>query len=111
MSAKVPTKVGSKWVVDRDPDEESYYAADIADELADRHTTLASGDNAVELILQGVTQLEDHSVQVVDDRTYIVVLLGGVDGDLPKDWLWCARIRCANRERFDKTTWFNRLDT
>jgi len=115
MSAKVPVKVNGKWMSDRDPDEESYYAADVTDEFSDRHTTLAAGGDAIELILQGVTQLEAHSVQVANvdgvDRTYIVVLLGGVEGDLPKEWFWCARVKCANGERFDKTTWFNRVDT
>lgn len=115
MAAKVPTKENGKWVIDRDPDEKSYYAADITDELSDRFTTLDSGADAVELILQGVTQLGAHSIQVANvsgvDRTYIVVLLGGVEGALPKDWLWCARVKCANGERFDKTTWFNRVDT
>jgi hypothetical protein len=115
MSAKKPQLVNGKWMTDRDPDEKSYYAADITDELSDRYTTLAAGGDAIELILQGVTQLEALSVQVANvdgvDRTYIVVLLGGVEGDLPKDWLWCARVKCANGERFDKTTWFNRVDT
>jgi len=115
MSAKVPVKVGAKWTVDRDPDEESYYAADITDELADRNTVPMAGDGAVELIVNGVEVLEGPSVQVetVDDiqRTYVVVLLGGIDSDPPEVWNWCARVRCQNGERFDKTTWFNRVDT
>jgi hypothetical protein len=115
MSGKEPTKVGNKWMVDRDPDEESYYAADITEELLDRNTTLSTNAQPVELILQGVEMLEPFEVQTQTiggiERTYIVVLLGGVDGALPADWLWTARCRCANGERFDKTTWFNRVDT
>ncbi|WP_036170359.1 hypothetical protein [Massilia sp. 9096] len=115
MSTTEPTKVGDKWMVHRDPDEISWYAADITDELLDRNTTLATTGQPVTLILQGVTMLRDFSIQTATIggvvHTYIVVLLGGVDTALPADWLWTARCSCANGERFDKTTWFQRVDT
>jgi hypothetical protein len=111
VSAKMPTKVGDKWVTDRDPDEKSHYAADITQELADRATTAKS----VELVLVGVTQIEVPSLQVVagdaGSRTYVVAFLGGTDADPPDGWKWVARVTCANGERFDKTTWFNKVDT
>jgi 6-phosphogluconolactonase (cycloisomerase 2 family) len=110
MSAKVPVKVGEKWQTDRDPDEKSHYAADITDELADRATTAAS----VELILVGVVQLELPQIQVATlagtQRTFVVAFLGGTDTDPPEGWKWVARVTCANGERFDKTTWFNKVD-
>ena len=115
MSAKVPTKVGDKWICDRDPEEESYYAADITDELADRFTSVKDGDEAIEILLHGVEQVGAHDLQVAEvngaQRTFVVVFLVGIDADPPDDWHWLARVRCANGERFDKTTWFKRMDT
>jgi hypothetical protein len=115
MTMKEPIKIGDKWTVDRDPDEKSHYAADITQELIDRATTIASGANAVEIILVGVVQLEALQVQTVTmenvQRTYVVVFLGGTDAVVPADWRWTARVNCANGERFDKTTWFNKVDT
>ncbi|MGG7604637.1 hypothetical protein [Massilia sp. BKSP1R2A-1] len=113
MSAKIPYKVGDLWKTDRDPDEESYYAADITDELAARNTTPVREQLAI--LLGGVTQLSEPTIQTATvagvQRTFIVVFLGGIEGDLPAQWFWTARVRCANGERFDKTTHFNRLDT
>lgn len=112
MSAMVPYKVGDKWVSNRDPDEESYYAADITQELIDRNTTARA--DGIELVLGGVTQLEEPSLEVATidgvQRTFVVAFLGGQEGDPPDDWFWTARVRCANGERFDKTTHFNRVD-
>jgi hypothetical protein len=110
-SARVPTKVGDKWTVDRDPDEISYYAADITQELLDRNTTADS--SKIVPVLFGVALLDGPQVQVamIDgvQRTFVVVKLGGVD-DPPDDWRWVARVPCVNGERFDKTTWFNKVD-
>lgn len=112
MSAKLPIKVGDKWTVDRDPDEISYYAADITQELADRNTTADS--SKLDTVLSGVALLEGPSLQVATvggvQRTFVVVKLGGVDTALPDDWRWVARVPCMNGERFDKTTWFNKVD-
>lgn len=110
MSSKVPIKVGEKWMVDRDPDEKSHYVADITQELADRATTAT----LVELVLVGVVQLAQPQIQVVPvdgvQRTYAVAFLGGTDSDPPEGWKWVARVTCDNGERFDKTTWFNKVD-
>ena len=110
MSEIGPIKDGDKWVVNRDKDEISRYLADITQELIDRATTAAS----VELILVGVVQLEAPDIQVVTvegvERTYIVAFLGGTDAEPPAGWKWVARVTCANGERFDKTTWFNKVD-
>ena len=112
MSGKEPVKIGEKWTVDRDPDEKSYYAADITQELNDRATTAVS----VVLNLVGVVQLKQPKIEVVTvgdvQRTYVVAFLGGPDATPPpEDWRWEARVTCANEEEFDKTTWFNRMDT
>jgi len=110
MSAIAPIKVGEKWTVNRDPDEKSHYAADITPELADRATTAVS----VELVLIGVVQLAPPEIQTAMlgevQRTYVVAFLGGTDTDPPDGWKWVARVTCANGERFDKTTWFNKVD-
>lgn len=112
MNAKLPTKVGGKWMADRDPDEESYYAADITDELAARNTTAVQSQLAT--VLGGVSELAAPVIQTAVlegvQRTFVIAFLGGVDGELPADWFWTARVRCANGERFDKTTHFNRVD-
>ena len=112
MSGKEPTKIGDKWTVDRDPDEKSYYAADITQELVDRATTAVS----VVLNLVGVVQLKQPEIQVATSdgvqRTYVLAFLGGTGNTpVPEDWRWEARVTCANEEEFDKTTWFNRKDT
>jgi hypothetical protein len=110
MNAKQPTVIDGKMTADRDPDEESHYAADITQELIDRATTAVS----VVLVLVGVKQLEEPQIQVVtkDDaqRTYVVAFLGPDTANPPDGWKWVARVRCANGERFDKTTWFNKVD-
>ncbi|WP_273163702.1 hypothetical protein [Massilia timonae] len=112
MDVKVPIKDGSKWKVDRDRDEISYYAADITDELRDRNTTAVQSE--VVALPYGVEVLEEAQIQIATiegiERTFVVVKLGGVDGELPDDWRWVARVPCANGERFDKTTWFNEVD-
>jgi len=111
MSAKEPTIVDGKMMVDRDPDEKSHYAADITQELIDRATTAVS----VVLVLVGVVQLELPQIQVATlagvQRTYVVAFLGGTDAEPPAGWKWVARVTCANGEQFDKTTWFNKVDT
>jgi hypothetical protein len=110
MSGKEPIKNGDKWTVDRDPDEKSHYLADITQELIDRATTALS----VELVLVGVVQLELPTIQTATkdgaQRTYAVAFLGGTDTEPPEVWKWVARVTCANGERFDKTTWFNKVD-
>lgn len=112
MDVKLPTKIGEKWTVDRDRDEISYYAADITKELADRNTTAVS--DRVIALPYGIEVLEGPELQVATidgiERTFVVVMLGDVDGELPEDWKWVARVVCANGERFDKTTWFNQVD-
>lgn len=112
MSGKAPVLVDGKWTVDRDPDEKSYYGADISQELIDRATTAET----VVLNLVGVVQLKLPEIQVVTvdgvQRTYVVAFLGGIgNAPVPDDWRWEARVTCANEEEFDKTTWFNRKDT
>ena len=112
MDVKVPIKDGEKWKVERDRDEISYYAADITNELRDRNTTAV--ESAVIPLTYGVELLEGPEVQVATvegvERTFVVVKLGDVDGELPDDWRWVARVPCANGERFDKTTWFSEVD-
>jgi len=113
MTAKPAYKAGDKWMVDRDPDEKSRYAADITDELADRKTTVAA--NGVELILSGVVSLADPVLQQATitgvTRTFVIAFLGPVDGSAPASASWVARVTCANGERFDHTTHVNKKDT
>ena len=108
---KEPSKIGGRWTVDRDVDEISYYGADITQELIDRATTAVS----VVLVLVGVAQVELPEIVTASlegaERTYVVALLGPIAEESPADWKWVARVTCANGERFDKTTWFNKVDS
>lgn len=110
---KEPTIVDGKMTVDRDPDEISWYAADISQELIDRATAPDPSKLALDLV--GVMALQGPVLQTATaggvTRTYIVVLLGPADGAVPDDWRWTARVSCSNGERFDKTTWFRKVDT
>jgi hypothetical protein len=110
---KEPTIVDGKMTVDRDPDEISWYAADITQELIDRATAPDPSKLALDLV--GVAQLQGPSLQTATAggvmRTYVVVLLGPADGAMPADAHWTARVACMNGERFDKTTWFKKVDT
>lgn len=112
MTAKPAYKVGDKWMVDRDPDEESRYAADITDELTDRMTTAVS--DQIALVLLGVVSLSAPVLETVSingvQRTFVIAFLGPDTEPIPADWSWAARVRCANGELFDKTTYFNRKD-
>jgi hypothetical protein len=114
ITMKLPTLVDGKMTTNRDPDEISWYGADITQELADRATTPLDQSKVVP-VLTGVTLLQGPFIQTATKdgitRTYVVVLLGGVDGTPPDDWNWIARVPCTNGERFDKTTYFNRTDT
>ena len=111
MSTKGPYKKGDRWYLDKDPDEKSFYAADITQELVDRGTTAES----VVTPVGGVSILIEHAVQTVQIagvlRTYVTIKLGGFDVAANADNFWTARVTCANGEEFDKTTWFNRVDT
>lgn len=112
MTAKPAYKVGDQWFSYRDPDEESRYAADITDELTDRMTTAVPGE--IKLVLAGVTALADPVLETVSiagsPRTFVIAFLGPDAGPIPDDWSWAARVRCANGELFDKTTYFKRKD-
>ena len=113
VTMQLPTLFNGKMTCNRDPDEISWYGADITQELSDRNTTPDS--SKLTLDLSGVAVLQGPSIQTATasgvTRTYVVVLLGGVDGAVPANWYWTARVGCANGERFDKTTYFNRVDT
>jgi hypothetical protein len=91
-----------KWWVDKDPDEKSYYVADISKELVDRATTAKS----VVVLVGGVTVLEGPEIQ----GSLVVVKLEGMDVSDGAENFWTARVTCANTERFDRTTWLNRVD-
>lgn len=91
-----------KWFVDKDPEEKSYYVADLTQELNDRATTATS----VQVLVAGVKLLEGPSIQ----GSLIVVKLSEMDTSAGADNFWTARVTCANTEQFDRTTWLNRVD-
>lgn len=101
-NAAKPYFKDGKWWVDKDPDEKSYYVADLTQELLDRATTATS----VQVLVAGVKLLEGPSIQ----GSLIVVKLAEMDTTAGADNFWTARVTCANTEQFDRTTWLNRVD-
>ena len=94
-------QVGS-WSLEKDADDESYFVADISNDLADSNTTAS----AVLAQPVGVSVL----VAAVIQGPLILVKLGGMD-TLPTGVNYCdLRIDCANSERFYRTIQFNRVD-
>jgi lysophospholipase L1-like esterase len=94
-------QVGS-WSLEKDADDESYFVADISNDLADSNTTAS----AVLALPVGVSVL----VPAVIQGALILVKLGGMD-TLPAGVNYCdLRIDCANSERFYRTIQFNRVD-
>lgn len=101
-NAPEPYFKDGKWWVDKDPDEQSFYVANIAKELSDRGTTAAS----VVPVVKGVEILIQPQIQ----GNFVVIKLSGLDVAPGAENLWTARVTCANGERFDRTMYFNRVD-
>ena len=90
------------YSLEKDADDESYFVADISNDLADSNTSAS----AVLALPVGVSVL----VPAVIQGALILVKLGGMD-TLPAGVNYCdLRIDCANSERFYRTIQFNRVD-
>jgi hypothetical protein len=90
------------WWINKDADDQSYYVADIGNDLIDSGTTAT----AVKAFPVGVDEL----VPAVLQGSLILVKLGGMD-TLPAGVNYCDfRIDCANGERFYRSIQFNRVD-
>ncbi|MBD8724666.1 hypothetical protein IFT43_14980 [Oxalobacteraceae sp. CFBP 13708] len=90
------------WWIDKDADDQSYYVADIGNDLVDSGTTAT----AVKAFPVGVAEL----VPAVIQGPLILIKLGGMD-TLPDGANYCDfRVDCANGERFYRSLQFNRVD-
>jgi len=90
------------WWLDKDADDESYFVADIGNDLVDSGTTAT----AVKAFPVGVVE----RVPAVVQGPLLLVKLGGMD-TLPTGFNYCDfRIDCANGERFYRSIQFNRVD-
>jgi hypothetical protein len=90
------------YLLDKDPDEQSYFVGDIGHDLVDSNTSATQ----VKALPVGVEEL----VPAVIQGPLILVKLGGMD-TLPAGANYCDfRIDCANSERFYRTIQFNRVD-
>ena len=90
------------WWINKDADDESYYVADIGNDLVDSGTTAT----AVRAIPVGVIE----RVPAVLQGSLILVKFGGMD-TLPAGVNYADFcIDCANGERFYRTIQFNRVD-
>jgi len=90
------------WWINKDADDQSYYVADIGNDLIDSGTTAT----AVKAFPVGVVEL----VPAVIQGPLILVKLGGMDTLLAGVNYCDFRIDCANGERFYRSMQFNRVD-
>lgn len=90
--ASAPYLKSGKWFVDKDPDDELYYVANVTADLTDSATTAVS----FETIATGVTVIEAAAPQG-NLGGLLAVKVGGGPGSLT------FRVTCANTEQFDRT--------
>jgi len=104
ITPSAPYYRDGKWWVEKNPEDERYFVADIRIDLAE------AGANAtatkVEAVVSGVTVLEQPVIQGV----LIPVKLGGIN--TARDALnFCTfRITLSNGEQIDRTLWLSRLE-
>jgi len=91
-----------RWSIDKVPEDERYYVADLRIDLAEAGTTAVKA----EAIVSGVKVLEQPVVQ----GSLIPVKLGGFD-ELRGALNFCTfRVTLANGEQIDRTLWFSKVD-
>lgn len=100
--ATAPYFTNGKWWIDKDPDDQLFYYADVSTHLTDSGTTAIS----VTAIVAGVEIL----TPAVNQGAIMAVKLGGLDLADGAENFCTFRITCANTEQFDKTIWFKRQE-
>lgn len=100
--ATAPYQKGNQWWIDKDPDDQRFYSADVTNDLTDMNTTIQS----VNTIVSGVTVLQAATFQ----GSVITVKLGGLDVSAGGQNFCTFRVTCVNGEQFDRTIWFARDD-
>lgn len=90
-----------KNVLEKDPNDKLYYAANIGADLANSSTTAAS----VIAVAEGVEVLEGPEIQ----GNVIIVKLGGMGTGIT-DSFCTFRVTCANSEQFDRTIYFRPVE-
>lgn len=103
MAKTAPYLVGDKNTIDKDPEDQLWYVANVIAQLTDSATTAVS----FEVILQGVTLMEKGAPQG-NLSGLLPVKLEGM-GALNTESFCTFRVTCANGERFDRTIYFNRV--
>lgn len=99
--ATAPYLKNGRIYVDKDPDDELFYVANVAADLTDSATTAVS----FEVITQGVTVLEQAAPQGTNG-SLLPVKIGALTTD-STDKFCTFRVACANGEQFDRTIYFN----
>lgn len=96
---------GRDWWIDKDPNDDLYYARDVQDDLAAMSTTAA----AVVALVDGVELTEAGFIQ---GTMMIAKVKGGVSALSSLDAVnsLTFRITCANGEQFDRTIFFNMVE-
>lgn len=97
---KEPVFEDGKWWIEKDPDDQYFYTANVAPDLAIMGTTASS----CVLVVQGVEKLSEPTISA----GLITAKLGGL-GPEGTDSFCTYRTTCANGERFDRTIWFRRV--
>lgn len=90
------------WWIDKDPDDQLFYAIDLANELALSGASIRS----ISAIAAGVQVLATPVV----NATQGVVKLGGLDTTAGAVNSCCLRFVLTNGEQLDKTIYFKRKD-
>ena len=104
MAKTAPYLVGDKWTIDKDPEDQLWYVANVIAQLTDSATTASS----FVLEVAGVTVLEKGVMQG-SLNGLLPVKLGGMGGAGTNSY--CTfRVTCANGEQFDKTMYFDRVN-
>lgn len=107
---RVPYFESGKWWIDKDPDDQYFYSADITDDLAVMGTTAES----VAVIVAGVEKLAEPTISVTTvagaQVTKVTCKLGSFALQDTDPCFVTFRTTCTNTERFDRTIWFKRID-
>lgn len=104
MAKAAPYLVGDKYMIDKDPDDQLWYIANVIAQLTDSATTAVS----FEPIVQGVELLEKAAPQG-NLNGLLPVKLGSM-GAVGTESSCIFRVTCANGEQFDRTIYFNRVN-
>lgn len=102
MNAQEPYFKDGTWQMDVDPDDHNYVVANVAKDLTDRGTTVAS--------VEGIPSAGVVVIEPAEAQGNLMVALVTLDTTKPAPHFLRFRMTCVNKERFDRTMYFNPED-